>query len=175
LKHCGFCSPCGCLINALCSCCPCNGCSGEIYWSEWHNDPPYCHDPCNNCGQWIGPGSGGIYGAGCNPACGCNGGCSGGACGCDGGYSSVPAAPTQGGGQVASQRRPAHRTITANNARPQQSTTQTAQSGHSRAPYASQRPAAQSQTRSASRTMAGRGTSYNGNTANNSQAKPILW
>lgn len=31
------------------------GCSGEIYWDEWHNDPPRCCDPCNRCGQWVGP------------------------------------------------------------------------------------------------------------------------
>ena len=35
----------------------CNGCSGEIYWSEWHNDPPGC-EPCDCCGNWIG-GAGG--------------------------------------------------------------------------------------------------------------------
>ena len=31
----------------------CPGCSGEIYWSEWHNDPPGC-EPCDCCGNWIG-------------------------------------------------------------------------------------------------------------------------
>jgi hypothetical protein len=54
------------------------GCSGETYWSEWHNDPPCCCDPCNRCGQWTGPS------AGCG--CGC-GGCGSGNCGCNGGYS----------------------------------------------------------------------------------------
>lgn len=33
----------------------CTGCDGELYWSEWHNDPPRCCDPCNHCGEWIGP------------------------------------------------------------------------------------------------------------------------
>lgn len=32
------------------------GCSqcGELYWSEWFNDPPECCDPCNNCGDYVG-------------------------------------------------------------------------------------------------------------------------
>jgi hypothetical protein len=34
-----------------------------VYWSEWHNDPPRCCDPCNRRGQWVGPGAGsGGYG-----------------------------------------------------------------------------------------------------------------
>jgi hypothetical protein len=33
----------------------CGGCDGELYWSEWHNDPPYCCDPCDKCGNYIGP------------------------------------------------------------------------------------------------------------------------
>ncbi len=31
----------------------CSGCSGETYWSEWHNDPPGC-EPCDCYGNWIG-------------------------------------------------------------------------------------------------------------------------
>ncbi len=34
------------------------GCSsgcGEIYWDEWLSDPPDCCDPCDQCGNWIGP------------------------------------------------------------------------------------------------------------------------
>jgi hypothetical protein len=73
LKHCGFCCGCGRVLSALCCFCPCGGCSGETYWSEWHNDPPRCQDPCNCHGDWIGPG-------GCS-SCGPNGG----ACGCEGG------------------------------------------------------------------------------------------
>jgi hypothetical protein len=38
----------------------CNGCSGEVYWSEWHNDPPRCHAPCDCCGNFTGPSYGGI-------------------------------------------------------------------------------------------------------------------
>gem|GEM_PF-3526079 len=32
----------------------CAGCDGELYWSEWHNDPPSC-EPCDSCGNWVGP------------------------------------------------------------------------------------------------------------------------
>jgi hypothetical protein len=44
--------------NCCCcgGCCDCGGCSCEMYWSEWHNDPPQCCDPCDRCGNWIGPG-----------------------------------------------------------------------------------------------------------------------
>jgi hypothetical protein len=48
-------SPCKALWNALCGC---SGCDCELYWSEWHNDPPRCCDPCDQCGNWIGPGEG---------------------------------------------------------------------------------------------------------------------
>ncbi|MCI0333798.1 MAG: hypothetical protein L0228_11320 [Planctomycetes bacterium] len=34
------------------------GCSEEVYWSEWHNDPPRCCDPCDCHGNWIGPSAG---------------------------------------------------------------------------------------------------------------------
>jgi len=44
---------CGAFCGGCCgsSC----GCSSEVYWSEWHNDPPCCRDPCDRCGNWIGP------------------------------------------------------------------------------------------------------------------------
>ncbi len=35
-------------------CTSCGGCDSELYWSGWHNDPPCCHDPCDDCGNWIG-------------------------------------------------------------------------------------------------------------------------
>lgn len=38
--------------------CPCSGCDSEFYWSEWHNDPPRCHDPCDSCGNWTGASAG---------------------------------------------------------------------------------------------------------------------
>jgi hypothetical protein len=31
-----------------------SGC-GELYWDEWLSDPPDACDPCDNCGNWIGP------------------------------------------------------------------------------------------------------------------------
>jgi hypothetical protein len=31
------------------------GC-GEVYHSEWHNDPPDCCDPCDCWGNYTGPG-----------------------------------------------------------------------------------------------------------------------
>jgi hypothetical protein len=36
----------------------CTGCSRELYWCEWHNDPPRCHQPCDCYGNWIGPSAG---------------------------------------------------------------------------------------------------------------------
>jgi len=68
---------CGRMRDAICGGGSC-GCSGEVYWSEWHNDPPRCCDPCNRCGQWVGP-SAGCSGGGCS-----SGGCS---CGSEGGFS----------------------------------------------------------------------------------------
>jgi len=64
-QECGLCggdceghTPCSYLKHQLtCS----SGC-GEIYWGEWLNDPPADCDPCNNCGQWVGPQS-------CGPNC----------------------------------------------------------------------------------------------------------
>lgn len=51
----GIFKPVGRAIGAVCGC---GGCDGELYWSEWHNDPPRCTDPCDPCGNWVGPGSG---------------------------------------------------------------------------------------------------------------------
>jgi hypothetical protein len=55
LKDCGFCSGCGYIVGLFNSCCGCSGCDSELYWSEWHNDPPRCCDPCDHYGNWIGP------------------------------------------------------------------------------------------------------------------------
>lgn len=43
-------------------CCPNGGCGGcgELYWNEWHSDPPSCCDPCNDCGDWVGPSNAGV-------------------------------------------------------------------------------------------------------------------
>jgi hypothetical protein len=46
------------MFDKLCG--GCNGCSGEVYWSEWHNDPPRCHEPCDCCGNYTGPSYAGI-------------------------------------------------------------------------------------------------------------------
>jgi hypothetical protein len=59
-----------------------SGC-GEIYWDEWHSDPPSC-DPCDDCGNWIGHqglswrrcGWRSLFGcrdywSDCEPGCGC--------------------------------------------------------------------------------------------------------
>lgn len=33
----------------------CRGC-GEVYWGEWMSNPPYCCDPCDDHGNWVGHG-----------------------------------------------------------------------------------------------------------------------
>jgi hypothetical protein len=168
MKNCGFCSCCGHLVNALCCCTPCSGCSGEIYWSEWHNDPPYCQDPCNCCGEWSGPNAGGC---GCNG--GCNGGCSNGACGCDGGYSGAQSTPMNQNGSQVAQRRPANRTIAGNYSRGQQS----APAAQVRSSYANQQQVQTGQMRAAARPAMNRAAapSSRSGTNGNTQAKPILW
>lgn len=30
-----------------------SGC-GEVYWDEWASTPPYCADPCDDCGNYFG-------------------------------------------------------------------------------------------------------------------------
>ena len=58
-----------------------NGC-GEVYWGDFHGDPPDCNDPCDGCGNWVGGGCGGGcvtggYVSGRSTCGGCNdGGCS---------------------------------------------------------------------------------------------------
>ncbi len=52
------------LLAPLGLCCPCgSGCGGcgELYWNEWHSDPPACCDPCDQCGNWVGPSSAGVH------------------------------------------------------------------------------------------------------------------
>jgi hypothetical protein len=80
-------SACGRMCSALCGGGSC-GCSGEVYWSEWHNDPPRCCDPCNSCGQWVGP-SAGCGGCGCGGCNSCDS-CGSGGCGCNEGYGGAP-------------------------------------------------------------------------------------
>lgn len=101
------CSPCGggikYWLNGRCycgkSCC-------DRYWGEWVSDPPDCCDPCNQCGNFVGP-------RGCGPgpirrllshiACNsCCNSCGGAGCDiCGGGYvpgHSSPGCSTCGGG-----------------------------------------------------------------------------
>jgi hypothetical protein len=56
-RACFFDSCCGRFVGLFDRLCGtgCGGCSNEIYWSEWHNDPPRCCDPCDQCGNWTGP------------------------------------------------------------------------------------------------------------------------
>lgn len=107
-KYIGFGSCCGHLINLFCCGSSGCGCSGERYWSEWHNDPPYCHDPCDCCSHYSGGGCGwGYGGCGCDGGCGsCNGGCSTGNCGCngDGGYTSSQSAAVGNSAMYAKQQ-----------------------------------------------------------------------
>ncbi len=54
-SDCCFGNSCGRLVGLVDRFCGCTGCDGELYWSEWHNDPPRCCDPCDCHGNWIGP------------------------------------------------------------------------------------------------------------------------
>lgn len=56
--QCGVCggscegrTPCQSLKHVL----SCGAGCGEIYWGEWISDPPDDCDPCDNCGNWVGP------------------------------------------------------------------------------------------------------------------------
>lgn len=54
------------LLAPLGMCCPCgSGCGGcgELYWNEWHSDPPACCDPCDSCGSWVGPSAAAMHSA----------------------------------------------------------------------------------------------------------------
>jgi hypothetical protein len=81
--------PCVRLLRRIGSKLDCAGC-GECYWNEWYNDPPSCAEPCDCCGNYIGPGhactccsakpyySRTPYACGCGcPSCGgsCSTGC----------------------------------------------------------------------------------------------------
>jgi hypothetical protein len=44
------------LLQKLCGC---TGC-GELYWNEWHSDPPACREPCDCMGAYTGK-----YGGNC--------------------------------------------------------------------------------------------------------------
>jgi hypothetical protein len=169
LKHVGFCTPCGHLVNTFCKCTSCNGCNGEIYWSEWHNDPPYCQDPCDCHANWIGPSGG------------CNG-CSSGACGCEGGYA-AQGAPVHGGAAYAQPGTPMStaRPQVATGIRPQQPANgyRPAYAGRQLNPsyqMAQSQQAQQSQSqpvRTASRPMTT--NRMPAGSSNSAQSRPILW
>lgn len=46
----------------------CGGNCGERYMGDWYSDLPDCHDPCDQCGNYTGPGSTGYTGRGGYPA-----------------------------------------------------------------------------------------------------------
>lgn len=54
-KGCGDCCD---ACDEGCGPCGSGGCDREVYWSEWHCDPPRCCDPCDKCGNWVGPAAG---------------------------------------------------------------------------------------------------------------------
>jgi hypothetical protein len=163
VKKCGFCHAGWELVDCFTRVCsPCSGCSGEVYWSEWHNDPPYCQDPCNCCGQFTGHG-----------CCGSDGCCTSG-CGCEGGYAQNHTG-SNSAAYVKSTSANANRSQVAQTTRPQQRrpanmVRSANQQGH--ATYASQQPSQQTQVRMASRPTTNR-AAVNGNAA--AQARPILW
>ena len=45
----------GRIFGCSCSNC-CGGCSSELYWHEWYNDGPCANDPCDQYGNYAGPG-----------------------------------------------------------------------------------------------------------------------
>jgi hypothetical protein len=120
-----------------------------MYWSEWHNDPPYCNDPCNCQGEWIGP----------------SGGPSNGGCDCNGGYAGAQSCPVNSGPAYAKQGT-MNRTQVTNNMRPQQS------NNTMRSQYAGQKQYQPANARAASRPTTNRMPSQN---SNGTQARPIMW
>jgi hypothetical protein len=154
LKHCGFCSCCGHILSYLCCLNPCAGCGGETYWSEWHNDPPRCEDPCNCHGDWIGPGCC----PRCEPCCGsCEGGC---CCGCNGGCNSC------GGGCPCAANGRQNPNFVRSNV-PNRSAV--AQNGNPNQQMANQQSTQNSQQRIAAR------PAYQGQSINGQPNRPIEW
>lgn len=56
----GTCGPLSWLFGIFTCGYPDCGC-GELYWSDFHNQPPDCCDPCDRCGNWTGGGAGPHY------------------------------------------------------------------------------------------------------------------
>lgn len=186
-KYFGFGSCCGHLINALCCGSSGCGCNGEVYWNEWHNDPPCCHDPCDQCGQWNGPRAGCGCNGGCsNGSCGCHGGCSTGSCGCNGGYANSQSAAVGNGAAYAKQQVMQQRTPVASSGRqyrPANLTRPAGSNAHNQQMVASrnsqQQPQQQQQTnpnvRTAARPMPNHVQAAGGNYNATQQQRPILW
>jgi hypothetical protein len=111
------------MCSAVCG--GCSGCSDEAYWCEWHNDPPRCCDPCDRCGNWVGP-----------SGCGCE---------CGGGYSAPYDHPYSSGeieyhtGQR--QIRPHGGTTYTTNHRPRQTSVASSSAGSIVNPYTKARAA----------------------------------
>lgn len=171
-KYVGFGCWRGHLLNALCCCNSGCGCSGEVYWDEWHNDPPCCHDPCNQCGQWNGPRAG----------CGCNGGCSTGSCGCNGGYASSQSAAVSNGAAYAKRQSVQPQTQVASNGRqfrPANQTRPAGSSAHNQQMVASRSPQQQqpinANVRTAFRPMPNHVQATGGNYNAAQQQRPIMW
>lgn len=62
------CLPCGpltCLANLFRVPSWCGDGCGEMYWGDFHGDPPDCCDPCDRCGNFTGGGS--SFGSACGP------------------------------------------------------------------------------------------------------------
>jgi hypothetical protein len=79
-ESCGSsCAPCG--YGFWSSLLGCRAGCGRMYWGEWAYDPPDACDPCDDCGEWVGPRccppSGwftfwqGLCGLRCGGVCGC--------------------------------------------------------------------------------------------------------
>lgn len=75
----------------------CGGSCGEIYWGDFHGDPPDCCDPCDRCGNFTGCVDG------CTTECGSGGGCGAGGC-IDAGCSGCGGGEYYGGGFPAAKR-----------------------------------------------------------------------
>ena len=69
----------------------CDAGCGEVYWGDFHGDPPDCCDPCDDCANWTGRGcaTGGCVAGGCATG-GYAGGHSGNRVAGDGGLHQAP-------------------------------------------------------------------------------------
>jgi len=54
--RCGGCGLLGWVFRLLRGATYCESGCGERYWGDWYGDPPDCHDPCDQCGNYVGRG-----------------------------------------------------------------------------------------------------------------------